>query len=39
MSSGGAELNDSYMEFIDDERDVQDQGPSGYGLINVTSSL
>ena len=39
MSSGGAELNDSYMEFIDDERDVQNQGPSGYCLMNVTSSL
>ena len=27
------------MEFIDDERDVQNQGPSGYCLMNVTSSL
>ena len=39
MSAGGDEVNDFDMEFIDDETNVQGQGPSEYGLMNVTRDL
>ena len=39
MSADGDEVNDSNMEFIDDETNVQDQGPLDYCLMNVTRSL
>ena len=32
-------VNDSNVEFIDDETNVQDQGPSDYRLMNVTRGL
>ena len=39
MSADGAEVNDSNMEFIDDETNLQDQGSSDYRLINITRGL
>ena len=39
MSAYGAEVNDSNMEFTDDEANVQDQGPWDYYLMNVTRGL
>ena len=39
MSADGDEVNDSNMEFIDDETNVQDQGPLDYCLMNVTRGL
>ena len=39
MSACGDEVNDFDMEFIDDETNVQGQGPSEYGLMNVTRDL
>ena len=39
MSADVAEVNDSNMEFIDDETNLQDQGPSDYCLINIIRGL
>ena len=39
MSADGDEVNDSNMEFIDDETNVQDQGPLDYCLMNITRGL
>ena len=39
MSAGGDEVNYSDVEFIDDETNVQDQGPSDFRLMNVTRDL
>ena len=36
MFAGGDEVNDFDMGFIDDETNAQGQGPSEYGLTNVT---
>ena len=39
MSADVAEVNDSNMEFIDDQTNLQDQGPLDYRLINITRGL
>ena len=39
MSTGGNKVNYSDVEFIDDERNYQDQRPSDYHLRNVTRDL
>ena len=37
--AGGDEVNYSDVEFIDDETNVQDQGPTDYCLMNLTRDL
>ena len=37
--AGGDEVNQLDLDFIDDEIDFQDQDPSDYHLMNVTTDL
>ena len=37
--AGGDEVNQLHLDFIDDEKDFQDQDPSDYHLMNVARDL